>query len=121
MEEYRDQFLFIQQRPDDYFVFVVVDEAIGQVVGCCSLLVERKFIRQCGLVGHIEDVCVKSTKRGIRLGKHLVTFCHRLASQLGCYKAILDCKEEMVPFYQKCGLSPAGVQMSTYFAPTKGK
>ena len=33
------------------------------------------------------------------------------AKEAGCYKAILDCGEERVPFYEKCGLARKEVQM----------
>lgn len=31
--------------------------------------------------------------------------------EAGCYKVILDCSEENVPFYEKCGLIKKEVQM----------
>ena len=31
--------------------------------------------------------------------------------EAGCYKVILDCSEENVPFYEKCGLTKKEVQM----------
>ncbi len=34
-----------------------------------TVLFERKFIRSCGIVGHIEDVVVDSSCRGMRLGQ----------------------------------------------------
>jgi hypothetical protein len=33
------------------------------------------------------------------------------AKAMGCYKVILDCSEENVAFYQKCGLMRKEVQM----------
>ena len=33
------------------------------------------------------------------------------AEEVGCYKVILDCGEERVPFYEKCGLERKEVQM----------
>lgn len=37
--------------------------------------------------------------------------CVCLAQELGCYKVILDCSEDNVPFYEKCGLTRKEVQM----------
>lgn len=31
--------------------------------------------------------------------------------EAGCYKVILDCSEDNVPFYEKCGLTRKEVQM----------
>ena len=33
----------------------------------------------------------------------------------GCYKVILDCKEEKVGFYEKCGLIRKGCEIAVYF------
>ena len=38
-------------------------------MGAATAFFERKFIRSCGLVGHIEDVVVDSSCRGMRLGQ----------------------------------------------------
>ena len=35
----------------------------------------------------------------------------KAAEEAGCYKVILDCSEENVPFYAKCGLTKKEVQM----------
>lgn len=33
------------------------------------------------------------------------------AKEVGCYKVILDCSEDNVNFYQKCGFTKKEVQM----------
>lgn len=37
------------------------------------------------------------------------------AEEAGCYKVFLDCSENMVPFYTKCGLLRKDVQMIRYY------
>lgn len=37
-----------------------------------------------------------------------------LAGQLGCYKVILACNDDNVPFYEKCGFKPKEVEMAWY-------
>ena len=37
-----------------------------------------------------------------------------LTQEAGCYKVILDCSEENVPFYEKCGLIKKEVQCVRY-------
>ena len=163
----------------------------GQIIATATLVVELKFIRGCSKCGHIEDVVVDSTYRGLRLGlrviealmaaaeastharTHSLTVSQwpqgaqgaglRRAGQAplarampghaeggacegqallhapramvsasrpficlipllpcslpaclqaaGCYKVILDCSEDNVPFYAKCGLTKKEVQM----------
>lgn len=48
--------------------FVIVIEEQGIIVACATLLVEHKFLRECGNVGHIEDVVVHDSQRGKGLG-----------------------------------------------------
>jgi hypothetical protein len=33
------------------------------------------------------------------------------AKDMGCYKVILDCSNDNVPFYSKCGLEKKEIQM----------
>jgi glucosamine-phosphate N-acetyltransferase len=112
--EINARFRSIHRHPD-YLVAVVFDSAIGKVVGAATLIVEQKFIHSCGLVGHIEDVVVASSHRGLRLGSTLVEALTVAACMRGCYKVILDCSEQNAAFYEKCGFEEKGVQMARYF------
>uniref|UniRef100_A0A7I4F3Y1 Glucosamine 6-phosphate N-acetyltransferase n=2 Tax=Physcomitrium patens TaxID=3218 RepID=A0A7I4F3Y1_PHYPA len=47
------------------------DTEKGQIIATGSVLIEHKFLRNCGKVGHIEDVVVDQTVRGQRLGQRL--------------------------------------------------
>ena len=89
-------------RASIYHVLVAAG-ADGKVVGATTLLVEQKFIHGGGLVGHIEDVAVRKASEGRGIGGSLVKAAVRTADELGCYKVILDCKEELEPFYAKLG------------------
>jgi glucosamine-phosphate N-acetyltransferase len=105
--------LEIQERGDIYVAYTVEG---GQICihGTATLLYETKLIRGCKKVGHIEDVVVSPNYRDQGIGKHLVTHLTQMASAT-CYKVILDCTEELVPFYEKCYFELKGVQMSHYF------
>jgi len=50
-------------------VYVAHDSTTDKIVGCCSLLIEDKFIHSCGRVGHVEDVVVDKDYRRMSLGK----------------------------------------------------
>ncbi|KAG6541479.1 hypothetical protein Mapa_017153 [Marchantia paleacea] len=100
----------------DYQHVVVIEDVEKQaIVATATLLVELKLARNCGKVGHIEDVVVDQTVRGQRLGQRVVCHLADLAKQLGCYKVILDCTEANAPFYEKCGFKPKELQMAQYF------
>lgn len=38
---------------------------------------------------------------------------------MGCYKVILDCSEDNVRFYERCGFVRKEVQMAAYIAGNK--
>ncbi len=85
----------------DYLI--VVAEIDGKVVGSTTLLIEQKFIHNGGLVGHIEDVVVDKNFQGQKIGEKIMKYLLEIAKKQGCYKTILDCTEEVKPFYEKLG------------------
>lgn len=114
-EQFERQFRYMKARGDTYYLMVLEHLETQRIVGCATLLVERKFIHGCGSVGHIEDVVVCREHRGHCLGRLLVERARELARSLGCYKVILDCKDQLVGFYQRSDFSVNGVQMTVYF------
>ena len=82
---------------------IMVADLDGQIVGSITLLIEPKFIHQGGLVGHIEDVVVRSELQGKGIGEQLVNATLEYAKNHGCYKTILDCDDNVKPFYEKIG------------------
>jgi len=94
--------LSAMKRTPLYHVLVAV-EPDGRVVGATTLLVEQKFIHSGGIAGHIEDVAVRKGCEGRGIGGSVVKAAVKMASELGCYKVILDCKDELEPFYNKLG------------------
>ncbi|KAG2474303.1 MAG: Glucosamine 6-phosphate N-acetyltransferase [Nitrosopumilales archaeon] len=82
---------------------IMVADLDGQIVGSITLLIEPKFIHQGGLVGHIEDVVVRSELQGKGIGEQLINAALEYAKNHGCYKTILDCDDNVKPFYEKIG------------------
>lgn len=91
-----------------YHPYVILKD--NQVAATGMLLIERKLIHGCGLVGHIEDIAVSPQHQGKQLGRALIDHLTSLGLA-HCYKVILDCDESNVKFYEKCGYSKAGVEM----------
>ena len=87
-EEWEARWHQMRDCGSTYYVLVLEDRALGQVVGAATLVLERKFIHSCGSVGRLEDVVVSDKYRGRQLGKLLVTTTSLLAVKLGCYKVI---------------------------------
>ena len=90
----------INSNPDHIVAVAVIEE---KIVGSTTLLIETKFIHNGGKVGHIEDVVIDKEyqRKGIR--EKIVVYLLRYAKDQGCYKTILDCVDEVKPFYEKLG------------------
>ncbi|KDD76317.1 hypothetical protein H632_c271p1 [Helicosporidium sp. ATCC 50920] len=114
-DTWRARFAEIQARAPEYCVVVVEDPSKSLAVASATLLVELKFIRGAGKCGHIEDVVVHRDYRGHQLGRRLIDDLVQRAREQGCYKVMLDCSEDNVLFYEKCGFWKKEAQMVQYF------
>ncbi|CAN1307207.1 Glucosamine 6-phosphate N-acetyltransferase [Linum perenne] len=114
-KDFEDRFHELSSYGDDHLICVIEDDRIGKIVATGCMFVEKKFLRNCGKVGHIEDVVVDSCARGLHLGKKVVDFLTDHARSKGCYKVILDCSNENKAFYEKCGFKQKEIQMVQYF------
>ncbi|KAL1305665.1 hypothetical protein AAFC00_007258 [Neodothiora populina] len=103
-----------------YHVLVILD-GDKKIVGTGALIVEKKFIHNLGLVGHIEDIAVAKDQQGKKLGLRIIQALDYVAEEVGCYKTILDCSEANEGFYVKCGFKRAGLEMAHYYEPPKSK
>lgn len=90
---------------------VLVAESGGRVVGCATLIIERKIIHGGSAAGHIEDVAVVEGRRGEGIGAALVRAALARAAGAGCYKTVLDCGEGVAPFYEGLGFRRHSVGM----------
>ena len=90
---------------------VHVAELDGKIVGSTTLLIEQKFIHDGGFVGHIEDVVVKKEFEGQEIGMKLVLSLLDVANEKKCYKTILNCEDELIPFYEKIGFKQKSNEM----------
>ena len=102
-------------KKQDSYTYVAVDSVDGQIVGIIKLLVEQKFIRSLALAGHIEDVATRKGYEGQGIASQLVDMALQKAKALGCYKVILDCRQELIGFYKRFGFEQAEVEMKIYF------
>ena len=62
-------------------------------------------------MGHIEDVVVSKEFEGKGIGMKLVVSLLVKAEAMNCYKTILDCKKELIPFYERIGFKQESNQM----------
>ena len=90
----------IKSNPN-HLVYIAISG--DKVVGSTTMLIEPKFIHEGGNVGHIEDVVVAKEYQGRGIGEMLVQSLLELAKENNCYKTILDCSDDVKPFYEKIG------------------
>ena len=83
----------------------------GKIVGSTTLLIEPKFIHEGGFVGHIEDVVVTKKFEGQGIGMKLVLSLLDVAKEKKCYKTILNCEDNLIPFYEKIGFKQKSTEM----------
>ena len=95
-------------------VFAIVALSNEEVIGYASLFLEIKV--RGGIIGHIEDVVVSSSKRNCGIGKTLIDRLHEIAREQGCYKLTLECESKVIDFYKKCSYEISGTSMKKYLS-----
>ena len=112
---YTSLFTHLKSCPDTYYILVVIDQKSDQMVAHGAIVIEHKYIHGGGMCGHIEDIVVSPHCRGGGVGKTLVVGLRDLAVKVGCYKAILDCKEDRIcEFWHFCKVDDADVNVAFY-------
>ena len=105
---YDPDYLWIEYtKNSNHITFVDEVKEAGKsasIIVTSSVLIENKFLHCGSRVGHIEDVVVDKDTRGTGLGQKIVEHCIDYCRGVGCYKVILDCSNENVPFYINCGM-----------------
>lgn len=106
-QEFRNRMLLMERQ----FSYVYVYEKDDIIICTGKLLQEHKFYSN---VAHIEDIIVDEKYRGLGLGKNMVKFLTAKAFKDNCYKVILECNDNIRPFYEKLDFKVKGNQMVFY-------
>ncbi|KAK1922459.1 acyl-CoA N-acyltransferase [Papiliotrema laurentii] len=114
-EVYGATFDALKAAKNTYFTVVIVQNSTDKIVASGSVVLERKFLRSAGTIGHIEDIAVSKSMQGRKLGIKLINALDAIGQRMGCYKIILDCSKDNIPFYEKCGYTHKEFQMVRYF------
>lgn len=114
-----------------YYVLVVCDaggaragggggegEGEGRIVGTGAVVVERKFIRGLGCVGHIEDIAVARDQQGMKLGLRIIEALDWLAAEVGCYKVRVGSLPFLLPLLFSFARSSEFLSLSPLASPT---
>ena len=106
---------FFHSLDAQHHIIVVENPTNHLLIGTGTIFIEPKIIHNFGFVGHIEDVVVHPDYQGYGVGSKIIEKLKQYGDENGCYKCILDCTDDKIPFYQKCGFSLKGTQMSYYY------
>ena len=93
-------------------IYILEDN--NNLLAAGTILFERKFIHNMSLYGHIEDIIVKKEHQKKGYGKILINKLIEVCKINQCYKILLDCSNELIPFYEKCGFKLNSNQMVIY-------
>lgn len=85
---WNERYDWMKRRSDEYFILCVLEGE--KIVGTGAVVVERKFIHDLGLVGHIEDIAVAKDQQGKKLGLRIIQALDYVANKVGCYKVMLS-------------------------------
>lgn len=96
-----DQDFLEEYLKNDNHVFVIVEGE--EIVGSATLHLQKKLIGNGSIAGFIEEVVVKEKYRNKKYGELLINHLLSEAKNFGCYKVVLNCFDERVAFYERCG------------------
>lgn len=99
---------FVKQS-NVHSLVAIIDE---QIVGYGSIVIESKI--RGGKMGHIEDIVSHWLFRDKGVGKTILNALFEIAKKNDCYKVALQCKEDNINFYKKCGYEVCGVAMKMF-------
>ena len=102
--------LLVSQKQVEIYVL----DNDNKLIGAGTLLYEKKFIHNISLYAHIEDIIIKNEYQGKGYGKILITNLINICKVKECFKILLDCQTNLIPFYEKCGFIDKGHQMVIY-------
>ena len=91
---------------------ILVARLNNTIIGSIKVFYEQKFINNCALYAHIEDVIVDKNHRHLRIGSQLLDYVKRKAIEKDCFKCTLVCSEAVSKFYLNNQFEKRGINMS---------
>ena len=107
---------FIYQLNNNHQIYVLIDSS-NNIIASGTLLIENKIIHNISKVAHIEDIVTDSKFRGKGYGKMMIEYLIEKAKEHQVYKIILNCSDDNIKFYEKCGFELKSNEMAKYFIP----
>ena len=115
-EQFINRVAEISSMGDIVVAYYQDDKDTIHLIGSGTIIYEPKIIHGCKKVGHIEDIVVHANHRSNGIARNILEMLVNRSKQKDCYKVILDCKHELMPFYEKNGFHHTSNQMSMYLS-----
>lgn len=93
---------------EDENYYICIFEYDGELFGTGMLLVQLNLSHKGKPFGHIENVVMDEKHRKKGIGLKIIEYLIEKAKEKNCYKVILNCKKNNIPFYEKTGLKENG-------------
>jgi len=94
-------------------VILCIDDQ--RIVGTGTIIYEPKITHGGKSVGHIEDIVVDKSYRGLKIATEIIKKLTESAKTHNCYKVILDCSADMETYYERQRFTKKGAHMAIYF------
>lgn len=78
------------------YIFIGIRK--NKIIATYTVIIDKKA---WGWVAHLEDFVVHRDYRGKGHGKMMIDFVHEFCVNMGCYKVIHSCPNDLVPYYEK--------------------
>ncbi len=98
IKSFYDKIVFTESKYQRTYVYTIDNK----IAATCTILFEYK-LRYAQPKAYIEDVSVHPDYRGKDYGREIVAFCMDIAEKEKCYKIVLTCKDELIPYYESLG------------------
>jgi N-acetylglutamate synthase-like GNAT family acetyltransferase len=94
------------------FNYSVVALSHQKVIGLGAIVITKRL--RGGNLGIVEDIIVHPNYRKQGIGKTIVDSLFDVAKVKSCYQVTLQCKEDVVEFYENCDYEIGGVAMQRF-------
>lgn len=104
--------VYLKKTINQNAIILVALDNNNNIIGTVKVLKEYKLHNNLNVMAHIEDVAVKEEYRHMKIGSKLIE--KALEYTKDCYKVVLNCKTDLVPFYSKMRFIHSGDALTLY-------
>lgn len=98
---------YIDRLGNNVKIYVIVKD--NSIIGSATIFLLEKIHNNINKIGFIQDVFIDEIHRGNKYGKKLIKYiCEKYKNE--CYKIILNCNDDVIPFYKKIGFYQKGFE-----------